>query len=114
MQIKCFVWTRIYCERFQKDLDFENNCIRRYRIPKTPDNIEALLNIDINSAPFYFQQALNIDAINNETKCIDRKAHLFWEIPEIDAKIDELMTKLSYSGKAAARLTLNGDNKDSR
>ena len=81
---------------------------------KHPDNLEALLNIDINSTPFYFQQALNIDAINNETKCIDRKAHLFWEIPVIDAKINDLMTKLSYSGKAAAKLVLNGDNKDSR
>ncbi len=44
----------------------------------------------------------------------DRKARLFWKIPEIDAKIDEVMTKLSYSGKAAVRLTLNRDNKDSR
>ena len=76
--------------------------------------MEALLNIDINTKPFYFQQALNIDAINNETKCIDRKAHLFWEIPVIDAKINDLMTKLSYSGNAAAKLVLNGDNKDSR
>ena len=38
----------------------------------------------------------------------------FGKSPEIDAKIDELMTKLSYSGKAAARLSLNEDNKDSR
>ena len=68
-----------------------------------PNKMEALLNIDINAKPFYFQQALNIDAINNETKCIDRKAHLFWEIPVIDAKITELMTTLSYSGKTAAK-----------
>ena len=81
---------------------------------KHPDNLEALLNIDINSTPFYFQQALNIDAINNETKCINRKAHFFWEIPVIDAKINDLMTKLSYSGKAAEKLVLNGDNKDSK
>ena len=68
--------------------------------------MEALLNIDTNATPFYFQQALNIDAINNETKCIDRKAHLFWEIPVIDAKINDLMNTLSQSGKAAARLEI--------
>ena len=79
-----------------------------------PDKMEALLNIDINTTPFYFQQALNIDAINNETKCIDRKAHLFWEIPVIDAKINDLMNTLSNSGKAAAKLVMTGDSKDSR
>ena len=63
---------------------------------------------------FYSQQVLNIDAINNETKCIDRKAHLFWEIPVIDAKITDLMNTLSNSGKAAARLVMTRDSKDSR
>ena len=42
-----------------------------------PDKMEALLNIDINTTPFYFQQALNIDAINNDIKVIARKTHLF-------------------------------------
>ena len=36
------------------------------------DNLEALLKIDINDELFNFQKSLNIDAINNETKCIDR------------------------------------------
>ena len=36
------------------------------------------------------------------------------DIECIHSEIDELMNKLSYSGKAAASLTLNGDNKDSR
>ena len=67
-----------------------------------PNNIDALLEVDINIETFYFQKALNIDAINNETKCIDRKAHLFWENPVIDAKINDLMSTLSNSGKAAA------------
>ena len=64
--------------------------------------------------PFYFQQYLNIDAINNETKCIDRKAHLFWENPVTDAKINELMSTLSNSGKGAARPVMTGDSRDAR
>ena len=46
--------------------------------------------------------------INNETTCINRKAHLFWENPVIDAKINDLMNTLSTSGKAAARLVMTG------
>ena len=45
---------------------------------------------------------------------IDRKAHLFWEIPVIDAKINDLMSTISKSGKAAARLIMTGDSKDAR
>ena len=75
-----------------------------------PDNMEALLKIDINDEPFHFQRSLNVDAINNETKCIDRKAHLFWENPVIN----DLMGTLSNSGKAAVRLVMTGDSKDSR
>ena len=37
---------------------------------------------------------------------LDRKAHLFWEMPVIDAKINELMDALSYSGDAATRLVI--------
>jgi len=57
---------------------------------------------------------LSVNAINKETQSIDRKAHLFWEIPTIDAKINELMSTLSSSGKAAARLQMTGDSKDAR
>ena len=71
------------------------------------DNLEALLKIDINEEPFNFQKSLNIDAINNEIKCIDRKAHLFWEIPTIDAKINDLMATLSNSGKASPKILVN-------
>ena len=52
--------------------------------------------------------------MNNEIKCIDRKAHLFWENPIIDAKIGELMATLSNSGRAQAKLVMSGDSKDSR
>ena len=45
---------------------------------------------------------------------IDRKAHLFWEIPIFNAKIKELMSVLPDSGKAASRLIMTGDSKDRR
>ena len=67
-----------------------------------------------DASTFYFQQSLSINVINKETQSIDRKAHLFWEIPTIDTKINELMSTLSNSGKAAARLVMPGDSKDSR
>ena len=52
-----------------------------------PDNLEALLKIDIKAEPFNFQKSMDLDAMNNEIRCIDRKAHLFWENPIIDAKL---------------------------
>ena len=58
--------------------------------------------------------SLNIDAINNKTKCIHRKAHVFWEIPVINAKINDLIDTLLNSGKAASRLIMTGDSKDAR
>ena len=76
--------------------------------------MDSLLKFDVNTEAFYFKKSLNIDTINNETRCIDRKAHLFWEIPVIDAKINELMSALSNSGKAASRLIMTGDSKDAR
>ena len=79
-----------------------------------PDNLDNLLDFDKDASTFYFQQSLSINAINKETQSIDRKAHLFWEIPTIDAKINELMSTLFTSGKAAARLQMAGDSKDAR
>ena len=76
--------------------------------------METLLNFDTNEETFNFEKSLNIDAINNETLCIDRKAHLFWEIPNIDAKIKELMSILSHSGKASSKLVMTGDSKDGK
>ena len=76
-------------------------------------NLEALLKIDINDEPFNFQKSLNIDAINNEIKCIERKAHLSWENSTSDAKINDLMATYSNSGNASAKLVMTGDSKDS-
>ena len=43
---------------------------------KHPRSLENLLNFDAKAEIFYFEKSLSIDAINNETLCIDRKAHL--------------------------------------
>ena len=72
------------------------------------------MNFDTRGETFYFEKSLSIDAINNETLCIDRKAHLFWEIPNIDAKIKELMSILYHSGKALSKLVMTGDSKDGK
>ena len=46
-----------------------------------PTKLEELLSIDGDSYDiFNFQRSMNIEAINKETKAIDRKAHMFWEI----------------------------------
>jgi hypothetical protein len=55
-----------------------------------PENFDDLLKTDFSTELFNFQKSLNMDAMNNEIICIDRKAHLFWENPIIDAKIGEL------------------------
>ena len=49
-----------------------------------------------------------------QKKKMDRKAHLFWEIPVIDAKVNELMDALSFSGKAKFKLIMTGDVKDAK
>ena len=63
--------------------------------------MEELLSVDANSNDvFNFQRSLNIQAIKMETKLLDRKAHLFWEIPAIDAKVCEFMDSLADIGDA--------------
>ena len=56
------IWTTTTIEL--EGLDFQ----------KHPQSLEDLLNFDTRGETFYFE---SIDAINNETLCIDRKAHLF-------------------------------------
>jgi len=77
--------------------------------------MEELLSFDSNVNGFFnFQRVLSIDAIINETICLDRKAHLFWEIPIIDAKVNELMYVLSFSRDAKFKLNMTGDTKDAK
>ena len=47
---------------------------------RNPNNVDSLLEFDKNAEALYFQKSLNVNAINTETRSIDRKAHLFWEI----------------------------------
>ena len=49
-----------------------------------------------------------------ETKLLDRKAHLFWEIPASDAKVCEFMDSLSISGDVRRKLILTADTKDAK
>ena len=74
-----------------KDVDFSKN----------HTDLEELLIIDNEShVVFNFQRSMNVEAINKETKVLDRKAHLFWEIPAIDSKISTFMDSISSSGDA--------------
>jgi len=70
---------------------------------KHPQDVETLLTFDPKREIFCFQQSLDIDAINKETASIDRKAHLFWEFTEIDAKVKALMKILCDSGEASKK-----------
>jgi hypothetical protein len=64
-------------------------------------NLEELIAVDNESHDvFNFQKSMSIDAINNETRAIDRKAHMFWEIPLIDSEICKFMESISTSGNA--------------
>ena len=61
--------------------------------------MEELFDIHANKNEiFYFQRSLSIGDINNETKALDRKAHLFWEIPAIDKRVCEFMDSILISG----------------
>ena len=77
--------------------------------------MDELWSVDANSHDvFNFQRSLNIEAINMETKLLYRKAHLFWEIHAIDAKVCEFMDSLSNSGDAKQKLAMTGDIKDAK
>ena len=87
-------------------------CIDYVRHPKT---MGELLSVDTsNYALFDFQRSLNIEALKMETRQLERKAHVFWEIPAIHAKVTELMDSLSYSGNAKQKLIMMGDIKDAK
>ena len=79
-----------------------------------PTNLEELIAVDSESHDvFNFQRSMSIDAINNETRAIDRKAHMFWEIPLIDSKICKFMESISTSGNAKRKL-IPADTKDAK
>ena len=103
------------CKESKKDwisrtIDLEN--IDYYKHPQT---LEELLHVDDDSHPvFNFHRSFSIEAINNETKALDRKAHMFWEIPAIDKRVCEFMDSISVSGEARRNLVMSADTKDVR
>ena len=85
-----------------KDVDYSRH----------PTNLEELIAVDNESHDvFNFQKSMSIDAINNETRAIDRKAHMFWEIPLIDSEICKFMESISTSGNAKRKLMMPADTK---
>ena len=77
--------------------------------------MEELLEVEAaNYDVFNFQRSLNIEVINDETKALDRKAHLFWEIPATYAKVCNFMDSISISGDAKRKLVMTGDTKDAK
>ena len=77
--------------------------------------MEELFDIDSDKYEvFNFQRALCIEAINNETKVLDRKAHMFWEFPELDKQICDFVESISMSGEARKKISMTGDTKDAR
>ena len=82
---------------------------------KHPTELEELLAIDADSHNvFNFQRSMSIEAINKETKAIDRQAHMFWEIPAIDSKISNFMDSISNSEEARRKLMMTADTKDAK
>ena len=57
---------------------------------------------------------MSIEAINKETKAIDRKAHLFWEFPILVSKINTFMDSISKSEEARRKLMMTADTKDAK
>ena len=77
---------------------------------KHPTNLEELLAVDDASHDvFNFQRSMSIEAINRETIALDRKAHLFWEIPTIDARVCSFMDTISDSGDVRRKLAMIAD-----
>ena len=88
-----------------EDVDFQ-------RHPKT---LDRLFETDSETFEvFDFQRSLSIEAINNETLAIDRKAHMFWEFPEVEKQICEFIESISTSGGVRRKIMMTGDTKDAK
>ena len=90
----CLIFSLYYsCKESKKEwitrtIDLESIVYLRH-----PTNLQELLAVDAKSHDvFNFQRSLNFDAINKETKALDRKAQLFLETPAVDAKDKLVMT----------------------
>ena len=82
---------------------------------KHPTTLGELLAVDTESYDcFNFQRSMSIEAINKETKAIDRKAHLFWEFPTLVSKINTFMDSISKSEEARRKLVMTANTKDAK
>ena len=69
----CYTCQESKKEWITRTIDLEYIDVQRH-----PTSLEELLAADANSYDvFNFQISLNIDAINEETKALDRKAYVF-------------------------------------
>ena len=108
-----FIWLLFYLQESKKDWIIRTINLEGIDFVRHPKTVKELRSIDSNVQGFFnFQRALSIDAINNETKCLDINTHLLWEIPVIDEKVEELMDVLSFGGDAKYKLTMTGETKD--
>jgi len=88
-----------------EDVDFQ-------RHPKTLDRLFETGNESFEV--FDFQRSLSIEAINNETLAIDRKAHMLWEFTEVEKQISTFIESISMSGEARKKILMTGDTKDAK
>ena len=64
------------CKESKKEWIIRNSELDVIDHVRHPTTLEELLGVDANSyAEFNFQRSLNIEAINMETKQLDKKAH---------------------------------------
>ena len=113
---KVFLYDLCYtCKESKKDRMERTIELKDVDYYKHPTELEELLAIDADSHDvFNFQKSMSIEAINKETKAIDRKAHMFWEIPAIDSKISNFMDSISNSEEARRKLMMTADTKDAK
>ena len=89
------------CKESKKDWITRTIKLKDVDFSKHPTDLKELLTIDNESQDvFNFQRSKSVETINKDTKALDRKAHLFWEIPAIDSKISTFMDSISSSGDA--------------
>ena len=89
--MQAFLYGLFYsCKESKKEWTIRNSELDVIGYVRHPTTLEEFLAVDSNSyAEFDFQRSINIEAINMDTNQLDRKAHLFWKIPAIDAKVTE-------------------------
>ena len=82
---------------------------------KQPSTLDELLAVDAESYDcFNFHRSMSFEAINKETRSIDRKAHMFWEFPALVSKINNFIDSISNSEETRRKLMMTADTKDAK